>query len=196
MKSTRFARLSFLNLLELREDQQNELMEIRNEDSVRSKMFTSRPIQSGEHREWIDSMRSDQRRTVWAVFLDTGLIGAVSMSNFSQQHQTADWAFYVSDRQQGTGVGGIIEFLFLEYVFDEVELAKLNCEVLASNPGVVRMHQKFGFAIEGTRRQNVAKEAAREDVILLGMLCQEWMQHRAKMLPLMDRVYHGLPQNH
>lgn len=192
MESTTFPGLSFQNLLELPENQQNELMEIRNEDSVRNKMYTSHIIQLVEHRRWIDSMRSDQRSKVWAVFLDTVLIGAVSMSNISKQHQTADWAFYVADRHQGTGVGGIIEFIFLDHAFDATGLAKVNCEVLSCNPGVVRMHQKFGFKIEGTRRQNVVKANVREDVILLGLLREEWSQIRAKIRPLMDRIYRGL----
>lgn len=192
MESTCFSRLRFKDLVELPEDQQNELMEIRNEDSVRSKMYTSHVIQLVEHRRWIDSMRSDRRSTVWAVFLDNVLIGAVSMSNISQQHQTADWAFYVTDRHQGTGVGGVIEFIFLDHAFDANGLAKVNCEVLSSNSGVVRMHQKFGFKIEGTRRQNVVKASAREDVILLGLLREEWLQIRAKIRPLMDRIYGSL----
>jgi UDP-4-amino-4,6-dideoxy-N-acetyl-beta-L-altrosamine N-acetyltransferase len=192
MENGQYTRLRFPQIVDLPECEQNKLVSIRNQDSVRSKMFTSHIIQLSEHRGWIDSLRLARRNFVWAIYLDELLIGAVAMSNVSEQHKTADWAFYVTSSQQGTGVGGIIEYLFLEHAFLVKSIEKVNCEVIASNIGVVRMHKKFGFQIEGTRRQNISTASGREDVHLLGLLRHEWLEFRDRIRTLTDRIYSGL----
>jgi len=53
---------------------------------------------------------------------------------------------------------------------------------------VVKMHQKFGFAIEGVRRKNILKEGARVDVVLLGITRDEWLAQRPKMLAVIERA--------
>jgi RimJ/RimL family protein N-acetyltransferase len=67
-------------------------------------------------------------------------------------------------------------------------LEKLNCEVLQSNPAVISLHQKFGFSVEGVRRQNVIKDNVRVDVVMLGITRQEWAARRPKMEDVMARL--------
>ena len=39
----------------------------------------------------------------------------------------------------------MLEFFVIDYVFNELKLSKLNCEVIEHNDAVVRLHEKFGF---------------------------------------------------
>ena len=69
----------------------------------------------------------------------------------------------------------------IERAFGEFGLSKLWCEVLESNKGVVRMHQRFGFKEEARLRRHVLKNGAWEDVLGLGLLADEWPEPRARM---------------
>ena len=69
----------------------------------------------------------------------------------------------------------------LEYAFGELQLKKLYCEVLAFNSPVIKLHQKFGFNVEGIFRQQCKINGNFIDVFRLGILACEWQEHRQKM---------------
>jgi hypothetical protein len=50
------------------------------------------------------------------------------------------------------------------------------------------MHQKFGFEIEGVRRQNVVKDGVRVDVVLLGITKEEWLNRRPALQSVIARL--------
>jgi RimJ/RimL family protein N-acetyltransferase len=49
---------------------------------------------------------------------------------------------------------------------------------------VVKMHQKFGFPIEGVGRKNILRGGERIDVVLLGITIEEWLARRPLVEPL------------
>ena len=76
----------------------------------------------------------------------------------------------------------------LDHAFGAAALEKLNCEVLEINPAVIKMHQKFGFVIEGVRRENIIRDGKRVSVVLLGITKSEWHTQRPKVLAAVERI--------
>ena len=150
-------------------------------------MYTDHVISLDEHLRWLEGLREDESRKVFVVFSSEKLVGLVSLSRISAQHGTADWAYYLDPEEQGGGLGVQVEHALLEYAFNEVGLAKLNCEVLAINPKVVKLHQKFGFREEGVRRSNIVKDNERIGVHLLGITAGEWSAEKPKFERIMKR---------
>jgi len=75
-----------------------------------------------------------------------------------------------------------MEYLALNMAFFELNLHKLNCEVLDINPAVINMHKKVGFTIEGTFREDHFNGERYCDIVRFGMLAHEWIDsHRAKL---------------
>jgi UDP-4-amino-4,6-dideoxy-N-acetyl-beta-L-altrosamine N-acetyltransferase len=161
------------------------IRQLRNAQSVRQFMYSDHEISREEHARWLAGLAGDVNQRVMTVALRGEVVGLVSLSAISARHKSASWAFYLSERMQGMGIGGVVEFMLLDLAFGELGLDKLNCEVLASNMKVVEMHQKFGFQLEGRKRANVLKDGARMDVLLLGMLSREWLAQR----PRFERLF-------
>lgn len=69
----------------------------------------------------------------------------------------------------------------LEYAFNDLRLHKLCCEVLAFNTPVIKLHQKFGFKIEGVLREQHMHDDSFIDVYRLGILATEWDEQRESM---------------
>ena len=65
----------------------------------------------------------------------------------------------------------------LNYAFNELNLQRLNADVLASNPRSLEMHKKVGFIEEGRFREQYFNGKDRIDVIRLGMLASEWTKN-------------------
>lgn len=175
------------NILEVDEATQMAVRELRNQPGVRRHMYTDHVISAAEHRRWLAGLPGADRQ-VFVAFYDGETIGVVALSDIDWQHRTAAWAFYVHQDHHGSGLGSLLEYALLEYAFGPLGLEKLNCEVLATNPAVIRMHQKFGFVAEGVRRGQIVKAGERVDVHLLGILKTEWEQARPRIERVLARL--------
>ena len=69
----------------------------------------------------------------------------------------------------------------MEYVFNELKLNKLRCEVFTSNDKVIKMHENFGFRREAYYREHCLKNNQKFDVIGLALLQTEWSLIKEKM---------------
>ncbi|UFH51675.1 UDP-4-amino-4,6-dideoxy-N-acetyl-beta-L-altrosamine N-acetyltransferase [Pseudomonas sp. KNUC1026] len=151
-------------------------------------MYTCHEISEQEHSLWLGSLVGNARVRVFALLLESSVIGVVSLSAINLQHKTADWAFYLDTTLQGKGLGSQVEARMLDYAFGEAGLEKLNCEVLAFNTPVIALHQKFGFTIEGTRHAQIERDGQRLDVVLLGITRGQWHERREALAPLLARL--------
>jgi UDP-4-amino-4,6-dideoxy-N-acetyl-beta-L-altrosamine N-acetyltransferase len=180
--------MRFIPLLDAEADIQAQVRRLRNLPDVRRYMYTAHEIGEAEHQAWLASLQGNPRQSVFVVLNDGHPIGVVSLSAIDATQQTADWAFYLDPQVQGKGFGSLVEFWLLDHAFGDAGLEKLNCEVLHSNTAVIGMHQKFGFALEGVRRQNIIKEGQRVDVVLLGITKAEWQARRVQLEPSIRRL--------
>ena len=69
----------------------------------------------------------------------------------------------------------------ITYVFDDLGLNKLRCEVLETNAKVISMHEKFGFRREAFYRQHIKKDGIVHNVVGLALLKSEWASVKESM---------------
>ncbi|MGE4408730.1 UDP-4-amino-4,6-dideoxy-N-acetyl-beta-L-altrosamine N-acetyltransferase [Pseudomonas sp.] len=173
-----------LKLGELRSLKVEELelmLSWRNAPSVRANMYTRHEITLAEHLAWWAriQMRSDQSYFMYEC--QSTPLGIVAFTGIDNESLNSSWAFYASP-QAPKGTGSKMEYLALEYAFNHMRLHKLCCEVLAFNTLVIKLHQKFGFNIEGVFREQHRVDGVFVDVCRLGMLANEWQSRRETML--------------
>ena len=152
----------------------------RNEPAVRANMYTQHEISSEEHLNWWSKtkIRSDQQYFMYELAgLPTGI---AAFTGIDQLNKTSAWAFYSSPAAP-RGTGSKMEYLMLEYAFGPLQLHKLYCEVLAFNTAVIKLHQKFAFKVEGILREQNKIDGNFIDVYRLGILANEWQEHRQVM---------------
>jgi RimJ/RimL family protein N-acetyltransferase len=82
-----------------------------------------------------------------------------------------------ADRGQGYGSEAL--GLILQYAFDEMGLHRVAAAAAAYNTGALRFLERHGFSPEVRRRQAVARDGQRWDVVMYGLLRAEWEQRRA-----------------
>lgn len=178
-------------ILELPADQQARVRQLRNQPDVRKFMYTDHEISEAEHLNWLESLRASSRQQVFVIVIEAAPVGVVSLSAINATHGTADWAFYLDTTLQGKGLGSQVELWMLDYAFGTAGLEKLNCEVLEINPAVIKMHQKFGFVVEGVRREHIVRDGKRINAVLLGITKSEWQAQRPKVLAAVERIAGG-----
>lgn len=159
----------------------------RNHPKVRANMYTRHEISAEEHREWWARTRSSNA-SAYLIFVDAGgnPQGVVAFTAIDRASRHASWAFYAS-AEAPRGVGSRMELLALDHAFGQLGLHRLHCEVLAFNTAVIRLHQKFGFTVEGVLREHHFHEGRHVDVWLLAILDREWAIGRENMLERLAR---------
>lgn len=158
----------------------------RNEPSVRANMYTRQEISLGEHLAWW-SRTQQHKDQQYFMFESNGIpSGIVGFMNIDMLNESSSWAFYASPKAP-KGTGSKMEFLALEYAFHELGIHKLHCEVLAFNAAVIKLHQKFGFKVEGVLREHHKLDKAFVDIYKLGLLSYEWEEHRTAMYDKLNK---------
>ena len=65
--------------------------------------------------------------------------------------------------------------------FKNNEFNKLNCIVLSFNQAVIKLHQKFGFGIEGVIKDYIYRNNLFLDLALLGIKREVWLEYKKKI---------------
>ncbi len=160
----------------LRKMQETDLplvLEWRNSDDVRKNMYTYEEISWEEHYQWWHREKTNSATRLLIAEVNGCAVGVVTFTRYTGVGGTASWAFYSGDSKV-RGIGSFMEVAALEYAFEELKLRRLECEVLSFNYSVVLFHRKFGFKVEGTKRQAYQRHNDLYDIYCLAMLEKDW----------------------
>lgn len=103
------------------------------------------------------------------------LVGYISLSNIVWSNRVADLGVYVGDAEDwGKGIGSEAVSILLSYAFNELNLHRIQLDVVDYNKRAIRLYNQLGFAHEGTRRQHGQRDGEHFDVLIYGILASEW----------------------
>jgi UDP-4-amino-4,6-dideoxy-N-acetyl-beta-L-altrosamine N-acetyltransferase len=164
---------SFGTLRPIRDDEVMLMLEWRNHPNVRENMYNHHLISPEEHTQWWKSTVQKADKRYFMYEFDENACGIVGFTEIEEDNRRASWAFYAAPEAR-RGTGSRMEFLALNYAFNNLALHKLCCEVLAFNQGVIKLHKRFGFSVEGILRSHRLMDDHFEDVYVFGLLESEW----------------------
>jgi UDP-4-amino-4,6-dideoxy-N-acetyl-beta-L-altrosamine N-acetyltransferase len=145
-------------------------------------LHADHPISPESRARWLARVEGDPSRRHWVITLDGAPVGLADLHDIDRGNQRCAWGYYLAEpAARGLGLGAYVEYWVLEYVFEGLRLAKLWCEVLASNERVWKLHETFGFHVEARFRGHMVQEGERVDVLGLGMLAADWRARRPAM---------------
>lgn len=107
---------------------------------------------------------------------DDVLIGFVVLSNIKWASGTAELAIGIGDAaHRGKGYGQEAMRLILGFAFRELNLYRVGLRVMSYNVRAIHVYEKIGFTQEGALRGMVLREGVRHDLLLYGILRDEWL---------------------
>jgi RimJ/RimL family protein N-acetyltransferase len=106
---------------------------------------------------------------------DGRLVGLARLYDIEWTHRSAILGLSVpSCPDQGRGFGREGLGLVLRYGFRELGLHRVWLDVLEYNERALRLYRRAGFCEEGRLREHVQRDGRRWDVVLMGLLGQEY----------------------
>lgn len=170
----------------IREDELETIRNWRNHPNVRKYMYTTHEISKEEHKRWWDKVLISSTQEYYIYQHGNDILGVVAFVNIDSKNSNSSWAFYAAPNAP-RGTGSRMEYLALEHAFNKLNLHKLCCEVLDFNKSVIKLHEKFGFKVEGIFRQQHRVDDGFNDVYRLGILNTEWVERKPNILRVLNR---------
>ncbi len=136
-----------------------------------------RPERMADTRAWLERVLSDKKTVFFALELrESGeFIGTVSLRNLDFKNRNAELAILIGEPEnRGQGLGGEVLSALLDYAFGELGLYRVYLRVLAYNEPAIRLYRRLGFRGEGRLRAQVWREDTWHDVLVFGLLRDEW----------------------
>jgi len=105
-------------------------------------------------------------------------VGVVQVRRLEPTFQTAEWGFVVGSAFWGTGLFAEAAALFLDFVFDDVGVHRLEARCIVRNGRGNGVLAKLGAVQEGVLRQSARLRGEWHDQALWALLAAEWRARR------------------
>jgi RimJ/RimL family protein N-acetyltransferase len=107
--------------------------------------------------------------------LDGKLVGDCGLRFINWKSCKAEFFITIGEKQSwGKGLGSDALRIVIRLAFDKMNLNRLWLTVLVDNPRAVRCYEKCGFVREGLLRQESYVDGKYRDVLLMGLLRQDY----------------------
>ena len=140
------------------------------------------PYEEGMAEEWIGTHKEGfdaGRLCNWALTLrdSDDLVGAVGLVT-TRRFDHAELGYWVGKPYWGQGYCTEAARAVLEYGFTRLGLYRIHASHMARNPASGRVMRKVGMSQEGVLRGHVKKWDKYEDLVVYGILKDEWLKGR------------------
>jgi RimJ/RimL family protein N-acetyltransferase len=135
------------------------------------------PYTMQDEEDWFNRQRNESGSRYFAILTraEGRVIGNCGLSQIDWTNQNAIFGIFIGDKNYwGKGFGTDATRALLRYAFDEANLRRIELEVFAFNPRGMRVYEKCGFKLEGTRRQALYREGQWHDEHIMAILRDEW----------------------
>ncbi len=103
------------------------------------------------------------------------LLGTVSLRRYVRDRR-AELGYWLAASAWGRGFATEAAQAVVDFGFRELGLARVYAQVLAGNRASLGVLDKLGMVHEGVKRQHVNKARRLRDVLLYGLLRDEWLR--------------------
>ena len=121
---------------------------------------------------WFSAYMKQRNNTVRCSILDDDiLIGLVSLTNVDNINQTAQLHIMIGETNYwGKGAGTFAVREMVNHAFNNLNLQRIELEVLESNDKAIGLYKKCGFLVEGKKERCIFKKGTFQNMLIMAKL--------------------------
>ena len=156
-----------------------EIRRLAGRREIAENTFLPHPYEEGMAEAFIQSSRSqweEGEAAVFAIVLQNGdrQIGNIGLKEINMEHLRAEMGFWIGIDHWGNGYATEAGRAVVDFAFESLELNKVYANHFSTNPASGRVLQKIGMRKEGVRRQHIVRFGETRDLVLYGIVREEW----------------------
>ncbi len=133
------------------------------------------PLKKADVDKMFDYYKDSGKSKVFAVRKGGIIIGIAGFDDIIKENQVATLFIGLgSENERGKGYGKKTMNLLLEYGFENLNFHRIQLNVLEFNEAAIALYEKCGFKKEGVFREFALRDGSRYDLLLYGLLRNEW----------------------
>ncbi|MEW6366734.1 MAG: GNAT family protein [Acidobacteriota bacterium] len=120
--------------------------------------------------------KPSELKSIHFMILSNGVpAGVVSLKNLHFVNRRAEMSIFIGeDEHRGKGIGKAATVEALRFAFRQLNLHKVALEVYDFNTRAIELYKRLGFKIEGVLRSHSFKNGRYRDLVLMGLLREEF----------------------
>ncbi len=132
------------NYLLLTEDENKNILEIRNSKNIRLASLNEDIITFENHLKWIENNKKDNANRYYAVFEGNDIVGAIYITGINTIRNTCSWGLYFK-KNINIFTSSICTYLIIQKIFYELKINTLHLKVKKDNIAAYKFDTSFGF---------------------------------------------------
>ena len=136
---------SFVNYVNLTEEQSRKIWEGRNHPEVRKWMVNTEPFSFEEHQAFINRLKERNDRLYWAVMSDGRVAGSFSLHPYDQDKKEGEMGKYLLFEYRGKGLGKLATQEFIDHIISAGIVQRVYIKTLLTNTANQHVNEAAGF---------------------------------------------------
>ena len=137
------------------------------------------PFSLPMEEQWFEQMVAEQGKTTYHFVIcrlaNDEPIGTAGLHDLDFVNGKAEFGISIGEKGEwNKGYGTDALNAICDFGFGELRLERIELQVYAPNARAQRSYEKAGFVPEGTLRHRHFAEGRHEDVLIMGLLRDEW----------------------
>ena len=167
-------------LRELKKEDLKKLNKWRNDNELINYLGASfRYINLDVDYRWYDNYLQNRSNAVRCAVVEVSdednILGVVSLTNIDSINRSAEFHIMIGDKNdRGKGIGYFATTEILKHAFNNINLNRIELGVLESNSNAIKLYEKVGFKHEGIKRESTYKNGKLVNMIMMGILKDEF----------------------
>lgn len=148
---------------------------INDDELERMVVGWSLPVSSTQQEQWFEDIAADNNKVRFSVELEKEFIGTVILENIDWKNRNLEISIKLfKSKKEGLGTDTIKTIL--KFTFEELNMNKIEANILDYNIASIKTFEKCGFKLDGRKRQAVYKNGKYNDVLNYSILKDEYIK--------------------
>lgn len=134
------------------------------------------PQSKKEEKKWFEKLLEDKEAKIFTILKKDGEpIGVIYLSKIDWRDRNARASLIIGVKKEwGKGYGADAMKTLLKFVFDEMNLHRIEIDVFKDNKKAISCYKKCGFRKEGERNENYFLDGKYLNSYLMAVLDKEF----------------------
>lgn len=147
-----------------------------NDDEVTDHLIIEGPMSMEQEEGWYRSLLDSEAKVFSIESLEGELIGNIGLLSIDWTNRKVLLGIMIGEKGYwGGGYGTDAIRLMLRYLFDELNMSRVELDVDSMNSRAIRCYEGCGFRREGLNREHRFKRGEYRDNIHMAILREDWI---------------------
>ncbi|HDM70437.1 MAG: GNAT family N-acetyltransferase [Thermotogae bacterium] len=152
-----------------------------NDEEVRQYLAVIFPVNKLVERNFIESLYKDDKNILLGMEVNGTLIGSIGLHRIDWVNRSTELGIVIFRKEYwNKGYGTKAIDLMLKYAFKYLNMNRVSLKVYEYNERAIHVYEKCGFKVEGRLRKAKFFKGRYWDVLVMGILRDEYFESRRK----------------